>query len=299
MRSYVDPQAVEPLVDTLVDDRMDDLQKADSIFDWVTSHIPYGYEEIVRKDRDYGMRTPSEVLEDGEGMCFEQAALFLSLAEAVGIDEHELYLIEDSDGVETDRYCHFIPALLDGRGVLHTYDVTGREKGSINPYPDGGEGGYPDTWTLIKAGDTPALLARFEDRKQEMDKRINNHTTPMKFITYEVTCDEGSLTVHDFHNLRTCSQGPIINRTLMYVPRGSTVYTGKEELNAYFEPGSDTPSRITYSSNVDPRGYEEACVGGSLELSDEGPVFSGDGLARERIEELYDSLEGIPVTDIY
>jgi transglutaminase-like putative cysteine protease len=98
------------------------IDKAKSIFAWMQSHIRYGR----NRRRGLGYRDSVEVKTSGEGVCGEQAILYVSMARCVGLTVSYVAVKVDMQGNSVNHACAGIK--INGDLILvdpayHTYDI--------------------------------------------------------------------------------------------------------------------------------------------------------------------------------
>lgn len=130
-RQFSNPFQVSPrlmgITGRLVEGARDDADRAKRVFTWIRKHVSYG---ASRRLRGVGYRGALEVKTDGEGVCGEQAYLFVSMARISGLTANWVHVTRDN----SDRGVHHACAavVLGGRTVLvdpayQTFDIQHRE----------------------------------------------------------------------------------------------------------------------------------------------------------------------------
>jgi len=229
--SYIDQEAVSEIVGTIVNDDMKDIEKAGLIYDWVVDNVDYGYEELLRGDAPYGIRTTKEALKSGEGNCLEQSLVWLSMAKAAGIKDP--YLVEETF-LGANGYRHYLPAFTDDKGEVHGYEISFRNKDD-RPC-------FISNWEHLALDDVEAFLRESGD---EIGNKVTNgllltSAVPMKVTSY--TTDDAL--VYEFHNIRWEGDRPHIDMIIHQYREDGKI---TERMDIECDPSSQSPATIDYS----------------------------------------------------
>ncbi len=97
--------------------------KAKVLFDWMQKNIKYG----TSRRRGIGYRDSIETKVDHEGVCGEQAFLYIALARIVGLTSNYVTVDKDFRGRSVKHACASV--LINGKLVLvdpayHTFDIS-------------------------------------------------------------------------------------------------------------------------------------------------------------------------------
>ncbi|MGV8146824.1 MAG: transglutaminase domain-containing protein [Alkaliphilus sp.] len=84
-----DSEAIIELVNELISENMTEMEKLETIHEWVINNIDYNYEAFT--NGDFTMTTASQTLENGYGMCREYSFLMAALARAAGLNARVVY----------------------------------------------------------------------------------------------------------------------------------------------------------------------------------------------------------------
>jgi len=95
--------------------------RAHAIFDWLENNIIYGKEKRGRG----GYRMAHEVLKTGEGVCGEEAYLYIVMARHAGIKANYMSIKTDCYGKKVDHACArlFTPREFSSDVAYHMFDV--------------------------------------------------------------------------------------------------------------------------------------------------------------------------------
>jgi transglutaminase-like putative cysteine protease len=87
-----DPKIVQ-LANEITRGKTTDAAKSRAIYDWMTQHITYDYEEYQKweEDNHFNYETALETLNKGKGICMDYARLNAALHRAVGIEAKIVY----------------------------------------------------------------------------------------------------------------------------------------------------------------------------------------------------------------
>lgn len=281
---YIDQEAVSGIVDTIITNDMNDLDKAGAIYDWVVDNIDYGYEEILRNGEPYQIRTTGEALKDSEGNCLEQSLVWLSMAKAAGIKDP--YLVEETF-LGANGYRHYLPAFDDEKGDVHGYEISFRKKDDRPSFISRWEHIEPDV-----------IEGYLRENGEEIGEKVTNgllltSAVPMKVTSY---LNDDAL-VYEFHNIRWEGERPHIDLVIHhYREDGKTT----ERMDIEYDPSSHSPSAIDYRSSEERpflHFFKKNCTIDSGHIDFIGNDNTDDQQMGVRIREIYDKVSDIRMPD--
>jgi len=284
---YLDPESVKPIIESLVTQDMDDGEKADIIYDWVLENVQYGYEELLKTDDPYRLRSVEECVAQGEGNCLEQSLVWLSLAKAAGIEN--AYLVEERT-VFPSPYHHYLVAVDDETDGIYGYDVTFKLRHAAQP-------SYA-RWRLRD----PEKVARGLERHPALgvplvQNLVNHPAVPLRATSYT----KGSFTVHEFHHLFRDRDGDShMSMSFLYRgPKGrvTEVFDVKYD-NEIHEPASATYYIAEKRPVLPFIEIDFPVKRASVSWGDGELVISGDSMAEGRVRDLAFKAEGLPFIDV-
>ena len=272
-----------PIAASLITEDMSVREKADAIYDWIVGNVDYGYEELLRTDEPYRLRSIEEVITHGEGNCLEQSLAWLSLAKAAGIEN--TYLVEERTIIPSPHH-HYLVAVDDGEGCVYGYDITFRLRHNTEP--------RHMRWRLRDPDRVARGLERHPDLSVPIVQNLVKHpAVPLLATSYT----KGSFSVHEFHHLFRDRDGDShMSMSFLYRgPKGrvTEVFDVTYD-NDILEPASAT-YYIAEKRPVLPFVEIDFPVK-RASVSWEGgePQFSGDPMAEGRVRELTSKAEELP-----
>ena len=282
--SYIDQEIVTEVVGTIISNDMKDIDKAGVIYDWVVGNVDYGYEELLRGDAPYRIRTTKEALESGEGNCLEQSLVWLSMAKAAGIKDP--YLVEETF-LGANGYRHYLPAFTDEKGEVHGYEISFRKK---DDRPS-----FISHWEHLPLDDVEIFL---KESGEEIGDKVTNgllltNVVPMKVTSY--TSDDAL--VYEFHHIRWEGERPHIDMIIhQYRENGKTT----ERMDIECDSSSHSPVSIDYRvSEEKPFLHffkkDRTIDSGHLDIIRNDTT--GDQQMDERIQNLYDKVSDIRIPE--
>jgi len=280
--SYIDPDAVSDLVEEAGIGSSGD--PALDAYNWIEENIEYGYGGIFRKDRGRSIRDVREILEDREAICYEQAALWLSMVKAAG--EENVYLARITSPVDK-TFEHYTGALKDGDDLI-IYDLS-MEK--VVEAQRKGDNYKLDTFEveLLNPDDAENRLKEFENT-EKLTEYFNDRRVPLKYWHYR----EGDHDIRDYRNLYVDPFQVVIEGRRMDDVDGKRV--GDESFQAYFHHGKLKEIDYTLIDKKRVLGlfWIDRVYNATLTVDEQGYNCSGDREVEDKVEMLYQEMRDFP-----
>lgn len=184
-RDYASTEGLEDLAYEITKDAETDVEKAVACYEWIHDNITFGYSQIIIKNREYALRTPQEVLEDEEGVCYEQSYLFKSLLDAAGVEDTHCYVSADYFG-----YGHMVAGIQVDKEEYHVFDLTKNEHHQFSYIND-------SITDLTTKEEQNTFFAQFENPFKDIGLLLYVHVLPSR-ITKK---SQGDNIYTEFHNI--------------------------------------------------------------------------------------------------